>query len=374
MALGTIVTDLFEGLPDHLQVVVFFLVLIFWMLTTVGVLLLWIKRIRLQQKVAQVTAARDEAREEVEGFEQRLDKAMDVEDPWRVLATVARPFVSKADREVRIGSVINLKGGVGKTTLVTNLAACIAQRGDLPRDILVVDLDFQGTLSAGCVDGDVYAAHQNCSNTAGRLLEEGLSANSLPAITARMNGVPGAHVITASDALHRVDTREQARFIIDPTREVRFRYARLFHSPAVASKYSLILFDCPPRLTASCVNALACSDFVVIPTKLDDKSIDAISRTLKWLEHLNHIVSAKVLGIVPNEVMWHGGKPQVHHADGYLRLKTAMEEQDCGDAVFASMVRLDKRISAVGPGVVPSRDAQARELFDGVVDEFLKKL
>src|SRR5439155_11293 len=58
-------------------------------------------------------------------------------------------FRNTAERRTRIISVFNLKGGVGKTTLTASLAAVISQRPTKPR-ILLVDADWQGTLTALC--------------------------------------------------------------------------------------------------------------------------------------------------------------------------------------------------------------------------------
>ena len=59
------------------------------------------------------------------------------------------PFRPRADRRAVIISVLNLKGGVGKTTLTANLAATLATAD---RPALVIDLDYQRSLSMLLVD------------------------------------------------------------------------------------------------------------------------------------------------------------------------------------------------------------------------------
>src|SRR5207247_1162254 len=57
------------------------------------------------------------------------------------------PFINPMDRKARFVAVINLKGGVGKTTLTANVGVGLARKG---HRVLLVDLDFQGSLTRLC--------------------------------------------------------------------------------------------------------------------------------------------------------------------------------------------------------------------------------
>ena len=65
----------------------------------------------------------------------------------------------------------------------------------------------------------------------------------------------------------------------------------------------MVLIDCPPRLTTGCVNALAASDYVLIPVLLEETSVEAVPRILTWLKLFQSEVCREldVLGVVGNK-------------------------------------------------------------------------
>src|SRR6516225_7717297 len=63
------------------------------------------------------------------------------------------PFLSMSVRKIRFLAVMNLKGGVGKTTLTANVGVALSRKGFR---VLLVDLDFQGSLTRLCLtQGDI---------------------------------------------------------------------------------------------------------------------------------------------------------------------------------------------------------------------------
>ena len=83
--------------------------------------------------------------------------------------------------------------------------------------------------------------------------------------------------------------------------DVRYRLQGTSFS-RTAHYYDVVLIDCPPRLTTGSVNALAASDFVLIPVLLEETSIEAVPRILKWLKRFQSEVCREldVLGVVGN--------------------------------------------------------------------------
>jgi cellulose biosynthesis protein BcsQ len=211
------------------------------------------------------------------------------------------------DRKTRFVAFLNLKGGVGKTTLVANLAGAYATGiTGSPLRVLVVDLDYQGTLSNMCVAARElldYRSREN--NRTSRLLldpRQASPADVLAPLLATLDGTRGCgRVIVADEGLDHIDFRQQARFAVEH-REVRFHHRRLFHDVCVLNQFDLVFFDCPPRLTASTVNALAASDYIVIPTSLHRNDVDAVPRTLRWLDKLREMPTfqARLAGVVLN--------------------------------------------------------------------------
>jgi cellulose biosynthesis protein BcsQ len=94
-----------------------------------------------------------------------------------------------------------------------------------------------------------------------------------------------------------------ARWLVGQSpKDVRFLLREALQSAQVQGAFGFVLPDCPPRLTTACVNALAASDYVVIPTLLHVPSSEAVPRQLRWLRHLRPLLfpHLRVLGVVGN--------------------------------------------------------------------------
>jgi chromosome partitioning protein len=231
-------------------------------------------------------------------------------DVWKGPAptgTAPPPFVPREERKTRFVAFLNLKGGVGKTTLVANLAgAYTTEITATPLRVLAVDLDYQGTLSNMCVArNEVLDYRSKANNRTSHLLlvdTAEVPASVLPPLLATLDGSRGyGRVVVADEGLDHIDFRQQARFAVEH-REVRFHHRRLLHDPFVFNQFDLVFFDCPPRLTTSTVNALAASDYIVIPTSLHPNDVDAVPRTLRWLDKLQEMPTfqAKLAGVILN--------------------------------------------------------------------------
>jgi chromosome partitioning protein len=74
-----------------------------------------------------------------------------------------------------------------------------------------------------------------------------------------------------------------------------------FQSEEITEAFDYVLIDCPPRLTTACVNALAASDFVLIPAQPEVNSIRSVPHLmtrLKGLREIGVLTHLRVLGIV----------------------------------------------------------------------------
>src|SRR5262249_47037850 len=96
-------------------------------------------------------------------------------------------------------------------------------------------------------------------------------------------------ILGADDPLVDVETAEMVRWLQQRGRnglDVRFRLRHALHAKEIYEKYQLVLIDCPPRLTTACVNALAASDYVLIPVIRDRASTERVPALLTWLSQL----------------------------------------------------------------------------------------
>ncbi|WP_020475580.1 ParA family protein [Zavarzinella formosa] len=250
--------------------------------------------------------------EKLREMEKQLDglQAQDGRLWQRPLASTAPAFRPRADRGFPIISVLNLKGGVGKTTITAHLAGILSQQG---KKVLMVDLDYQRSLSMMAVPSDqrrILHLEKHCLQhfLAGK--EHG--ARQLLTCAQPVAGMDHAQIITNSDAragteeadsLEETEARLMAQWMVHKTgKDIRLFLREALHSPEMTRKFDYVLLDCPPRLTTASVNALAASDYVLIPVVLDALSARSLPELLRFLKRLReHLIpNLAVLGVVAN--------------------------------------------------------------------------
>lgn len=244
--------------------------------------------------------------------------ASDVNDPWLrktlLSANQIPPFLSIEQRtrlglKTRFLSFLNFKGGVGKTTLTSNLAAAFAaanykveSKFAQPLRVLVIDLDFQGTLSDRCANPWEYMKAVESSKTAPNLLFKPERANfTIDQLTLPFVQSAHAKIIPTNDLLDAYDNKVFC-YQVFQLYEMRFNYRLWFHNEEFMRKYDLVIFDCPPRKSASVLCALTSSDFVFVPTAPESLDVQSIARTIQWLVRLKfHLaLSLEIGGIIFN--------------------------------------------------------------------------
>lgn len=157
-------------------------------------------------------------------------------------------------RSAKIITVINLKGGVGKTHLTWVLSGvCQEQK----QRTLLIDTDTQANLTNSFIDpsDDKPGIEQLFNPAADR--------DVLPLV--RRTAFEYLDIIPASSRLTRFDLADRAQWedtglhlsLVDPLADLR-------------SAYDLVLIDCPPRLSVVSYAALCASDFVVVPLEAAD--------------------------------------------------------------------------------------------------------
>ncbi|HLQ88257.1 MAG TPA: AAA family ATPase, partial [Enterococcus sp.] len=161
---------------------------------------------------------------------------------------------------VRIISVANQKGGVGKTTTTVNLGASLAYLG---KKVLLVDIDAQGNATSGVgirkpdVKEDIYDILVN---------EVDIKETILP--TSREN----LFIVPATLQLAGAEIELTSMM----ARESRLKLAL----DEIKADYDYILIDCPPSLGHLTINAFTASDSILIPVQCEYYALEGLSQLL----------------------------------------------------------------------------------------------
>jgi cellulose biosynthesis protein BcsQ len=236
---------------------------------------------------------------------------------WTV-GPIAQPENYKTNvLSARILAIANLKGGVGKTTTAANVAAHFASDPHWRKKVLLIDLDYQGSLSSMAFPLDSsWTPPKGTDSIAGQALSGDLLPGVFLAACKDLPTEPRLKVVTAhydvSQADNRLlvewllnvkgkDRRSWGRYLSDvfagrvyQPSEMRYNLAKLLHSEAVRDTFDLVIIDCPPRLTSGTIQALCASSHVLIPTILDKPSTESV------LSFCDQIESLKVDGVCPH--------------------------------------------------------------------------
>lgn len=227
---------------------------------------------------------------------------------------VTQPIEQPNDYKTRLATtkilaIANLKGGVGKTTLAANIGAFLASDPTWQKRVLLIDLDYQGSLSSMALpDDDRWLPPRGQDSIATRAISGDLEPSVFVSCAKPTKQEPRLQVITAHYDLAQADNRllvewllrckqKSARAVrhriadllygqVFRMHDVRYNLADLLHSEAVRDAFDLVIIDCPPRLTTGTIQALCASSHLLVPTILDRPSAEAVVAFCEQVEGL----------------------------------------------------------------------------------------
>lgn len=180
----------------------------------------------------------------------------------------------------KIISIVNQKGGVGKTTTAVNLASAI---GILGKSVLLVDADPQGNTTSG------YGINKKNVKITSYDLLIGKSSAEAAAIETKFKNVS---IVPAS-----IDLAAAEVDLI----ELEHREAQLKMALATArEKYDYIFIDCPPSLGLITINALNASDTVFVPIQCEYFALEGLSQLITTVRQVKRLYNStlEIEGIV----------------------------------------------------------------------------
>ncbi len=175
----------------------------------------------------------------------------------------------------RVVAVCNQKGGVGKTTTTISLGAALAELG---RRVLLVDFDPQGALSVGLgfqpheLDATVYNVLMDAGVTAGEVLFQ-TKVDGMDLLPSNID-LSGAEV----QLVHEVGREFVLGRVLAP----------------LLPEYDIVLIDCQPSLGLLTVNALACSDGVLVPLECEYFAMRGVALLMETIDKVSNRLSPKL--------------------------------------------------------------------------------
>ena len=251
-------------------------------------------------------------------------------------------------------SVINQKGGVGKTTTVINLASALAQKG---KRILVVDLDPQGNATTGLGKSNndesksIYNVLIGKTSVQNAIQESNIK--NLDLIGSNVN-LSGLEVETANDA----------------NRAFLLKKILLEENKSLIRRYENIFIDCPPSLSLLTIMSLVLADDLLIPLQTEFFALEGISQLVKTIDRIKINLNPE-LGI-------RGVLLTMYDKRNKLSSQVDMEaRKHFEDKVYKTVVPRNVRLSEAPshgmPCIVYDKNCSGSKSYIKLADEFLEQ-
>lgn len=306
---------------------------------------------------------------------------------------------------MNVVSVINYKGGVGKTSLTANLAAELAYRG---KKVLLLDMDAQASLTFSLIPPDEwqekYAETQTIKSwfdsfERGTPIPLNSIVNTPSKINRKLSSSGGrVDAIYSHLGLINVDLELATNIGGATLAQAKKNFIKIHRRLAEGleifsdNDYDLILIDCPPNFNIVTKTAIIASNFILVPARPDYLStmgIDYLVRSVTGLVRdyndfatleqgeKEDLIKPKLLGVVFTMIQEYGGGPMA------AQRAFMGQHQTAGLSVFDSYIKRNDTLFADAPQygvpVVLNRYASGshQSVVDGLEDvatEFGKKM
>ena len=273
---------------------------------------------------------------------------------------------------MKVISVINYKGGVGKTTLTSNIAGELAYRG---YDVLMIDLDPQASLTFSFIDPEYWREEVSSNKTiknwfSTKKKEKEKNFNKLiitpEAVNDALDGRGKLELVSSHLELINVDLELATQLGGVDQQQIGENYIKVHRRLKDGLKqipeeaYDYVIIDCPPNFNIVTKCAIVASDYVLIPAKPDYLStmgIDYLQASVnKLVADYNGFcekmedddedyqpISPEIIGVVFTMVQFYGGMP-INACRQYID-----KTKDLGFPVFDNYMRENKTLYADAP-------------------------
>lgn len=285
---------------------------------------------------------------------------------------------------MKVVSVINYKGGVGKTTITANLASEMVRR---KKRVLVIDLDPQTNLTFSYIKVEKWHSEYEKNRTIKYWFDSIIDGTKpIPTFKELIVKNNGVDLICSHLGLIDVDIELAAGLSAGTERQHKNNFIKTYsyiknELVTLENEYDIVLFDCPPNFSIVTKNALIASDYYIVPAKMDYLSTLGINQLKNHVDSLveqfNRYTEEDMkkthptfLGVIATMISVRNNKPISAQQTYVQQLKRN------GINMFTSMIRENKTLYAYAPeyGIpVVCQNVSSGSTYEQVVLE-LKKL
>lgn len=220
-------------------------------------------------------------------------------------------------------SIVNHKGGVLKTTSTVNLGAAIVEHG---KRVLLVDMDMQQNLSTYLLGRRPYDSESFT------LFDAIRSKASIDPLVQETH-VPGLSIVPCDEDFIEMDLT----LVSVSAREQAFR--RCLEASDDVQGFDFVLLDCPPGMSLTTVNALAASDYFLVPC-------EASYLPIQGLEQLGQIVEQQLGDVAPDLALIGVTMTKYHQQHKICRQADKAVRDKLGSYVTSARIRVNTKAAS----------------------------
>ncbi|MFN9173710.1 MAG: ParA family protein [Synechocystis sp.] len=292
----------------------------------------------------------------------------------------------------RIISTVNMKGGVGKTTLTVNLATCLAKH--FQKRVLVLDLDSQISATLSLMAPHDFAKTRKKSKTLSYLLENAIQPNPyskldiFDIICPEICGIEGLELLPGDIELYdeylvSEKLHQQASETDTPNFEAvwnKFEGSLIKDIlDPVLNEYDFIILDCAPGYNLLTRSGIAASDFYLLPARPEPLSVVGLQLLERRITRLKESHKASdvplninLIGVV--FILSGGGLMSRYYNQVMRRVQTDFQPQQLFQQSIPMDVNVAKAVDTFMPVVTSMPNTAGSKAFVKLTQEFLQKI
>jgi chromosome partitioning protein len=247
-------------------------------------------------------------------------------------------------------SFVSQKGGVGKTTSAVNLATAFAFGGS---SVMLIDLDPQGSIRFSMGVKEIVRGTQDL------FLAPGIPVKDLAYATEQDN---------LAFIFSNIDSISGEKRVYKAASDSKFLYKRMKEE---ADKYDFIIIDAPASTNGLTINAIYCSDLILLPLQCESLAIKSLKRFLISFKDLQNNLPEKDLRLAGILLTMYDRHVEVH------RRVSKQVYQTLSDSVFETIIPRSNSLveaSALGKPVITYKlDSVGATAYIRLMDELVKK-